>query len=848
MVSRYFHIIFSLLTVVSFSRFSEGQNKPANEKLWRYAIVVGANDGGVRRSTLKYAEKDAKEFAAILRSFGGVEKEDLFLILEPDRFEMESAFANMRRLLNNTKQSGTRQEVLVYYSGHSDERGLLIGDDDFPYREFREALTSLPADVRIAILDSCSSGALSRTKGGSRRAPFLIDSSVNVHGSAFMTSASADEAAQESDRIGGSFFTHYLNSGLRGAADADRNRQVTLNEAYNYAFQETLARTESTLAGPQHANYDFQLKGSGDIVLTDLRGTSALLTVSRDVMGRLFVRNAKGELLVEINKAHTDAIHLGLDPGDYTVALENPTGLFKGTVSVARGQNAVIRQSDLNRETKEIAIARGNMTPPRAAETRDTPETSVKERPVRVGVFPGGIGVLPLSSSETPERNHFAINLIGDGHYLWGMEASIFGSMRYYDVHGLQAAGFFNHNTAVTHGLQAAGLFNQSGDFRGIQASGIFNKNSGELFQGLQATGLFNINRGALYGLQASGLFNLTGEGLGLRASGLFNFTEGPTQGMHVAGLFNYVDGPTRGFTASGLFNVNTSSSHGFLGAGFLNLNYADSMGMMAAGLVNINRGAHHGFQGAGLVNVSATDNSEGFQAAGLVNYGERVRGFQAAGLVNVARESMTGLQVGLINVGGSVTGAQIGLVNVATAELKGAQIGLVNVGGGIYFAPTMWFSGSSFINTAFKLGGRYTYAILGYGVHPQEGEERSSLIYGIGGHLDFGKLWVDMDIITQMLMADYRWTKNIQDNVYKFRPTLGYRLLDQLSLYAGPSLNLLVSKYRREAELIPGFWSTSDSYDDNLRMSVDVVIGFQWEPQFGPLNQIVPLNQQNNQ
>jgi hypothetical protein len=58
-----------------------------------------------------------------------------------------------------------RVEVLVYYSGHSDEEGLLLKGDKVGYRELRQRLEQLPADVRIVVLDSCSSGSLTRAKG-----------------------------------------------------------------------------------------------------------------------------------------------------------------------------------------------------------------------------------------------------------------------------------------------------------------------------------------------------------------------------------------------------------------------------------------------------------------------------------------------------------------------------------------------------------------------------------------------------------------------------------------------------------------------------------------------------------
>src|SRR5262249_32706624 len=152
-----------------------------------------------------------------------------------------------------------------------------------------------------------------------RRPPFLADSSVRVRGHAFLASSSLDEAAQESDRIGGSFFTHFLLSGLRGAADVSGDGRVTLNEAYNFAFSETLARTEKTLSGPQHPAYDIQLAGTGDVVMTDLHDPSAGLSIAQDLRGRVFVRDGAGTLQAELTKIPGTGVTLALEPGRYQV-------------------------------------------------------------------------------------------------------------------------------------------------------------------------------------------------------------------------------------------------------------------------------------------------------------------------------------------------------------------------------------------------------------------------------------------------------------------------------------------------------------------------------------------------
>src|SRR5690606_36167304 len=108
--------------------------------------------------------------------------------------------------LERARREGARTELILYYSGHSDERGLLLGDARMSYALLRAQIEAVSADVRVIILDSCASGALTRHKGGAHVPGFLQDASTRVSGQAILTSSSADEAAQESDRLQASFF------------------------------------------------------------------------------------------------------------------------------------------------------------------------------------------------------------------------------------------------------------------------------------------------------------------------------------------------------------------------------------------------------------------------------------------------------------------------------------------------------------------------------------------------------------------------------------------------------------------------------------------------------------------
>ncbi len=190
--------------------------------LQRYALVVGANSGGAGRPTLQYAISDAERFARVMVDLGGVLPANEIVLRQPKLRELVDALDTLTRRVTDAKRAGGgagRTEVVLYYSGHADELGLLLGDDRYSYRTLRDRLDQIPADVRIAVLDACSSGAFTRVKGGKARPPFLVDESADMRGHAFLTSSSETEAAQESDRIHASYFTHYLVSGFRGAAD-----------------------------------------------------------------------------------------------------------------------------------------------------------------------------------------------------------------------------------------------------------------------------------------------------------------------------------------------------------------------------------------------------------------------------------------------------------------------------------------------------------------------------------------------------------------------------------------------------------------------------------------------------
>ena len=329
------------------------------EPLRRFALVIGSNSGAGEHEQLRYAGHDAAAVADVLQQLGGVNLVDLALLKEPDTKALDAAFDSLTQRIHDERKKGQRVELVVYYSGHADETGILLGGAHYDYSRLRSRINGVPADVHIAILDSCASGSFTRMKGGTHRPPFLRDTSNQVEGFAFLSSSSADEDAQESDRIGASFFTYFFVAALRGAADRNHDGKITLNEAYQFSYENTLGRTQNTAHGPQHPAYDMHLSGTGDVVITDLRTTSSSLVLPLALKGRVTIVDKDGRVAVELTKDAGETLSLALPNETYSVHVDNKDGEFAATVTLDHDGEVSFSQDSLHRMTPEETVARG---------------------------------------------------------------------------------------------------------------------------------------------------------------------------------------------------------------------------------------------------------------------------------------------------------------------------------------------------------------------------------------------------------------------------------------------------------------------------------------------------------
>lgn len=402
----------------------------------RVAVVVGNNAGNGEQPPLRYAETDAGKMARVLVELGGVDASDLFLLQGRNIAALRQTLALAKQRVAAYQENPVDRVILIFYfSGHSDGHALELGRDRLAFLELRRWLTGTRAEVRLALVDSCKSGALLAAKGGTPGPSFqirLTDELASI-GEALLTSSAADEIALESREIGGSFFTHHFISGLRGAADASGDGLVTLTEAYQYAYVHTISTTGATVAGPQHPAYDYRLSGQGELVLTELSRPTALIELPRGAERALVIELVRDQVLAEL--AADGRAVVAVRPGRYAVRAWRQGRAFAGRITVQAGETRVVRWDELTVTTGPLARAKGTLAAdaPSVAGARHEARDAGRLTVLVAAGWQGGVasGLGPLSAVRVGIRSAAPSGLslvldVGTGTWAQFRETSAF--------------------------------------------------------------------------------------------------------------------------------------------------------------------------------------------------------------------------------------------------------------------------------------------------------------------------------------------------------------------------------------------------------------------------------------
>jgi hypothetical protein len=333
----------------------------ARANTYRFGVFVGNNEGLPGDPELVFAEADAEKMRDLFVDFGGFKPSSAILLQGAGAHTVQNAIERLTSDIQAVVSEGHEATFVFYYSGHGDAEGLHLGSTRLEHANLRTWLDRTGAQVRIAMVDACQSGGLVRRKGGQRGPSFAFAEPEveTAHGTAIITSSAASELSQESDQIGGGFFTHYLHTALAGGADRNRDGEVTLSEAYAFVHAETASRTRET-PETQTPSWDLDLAGAGEIVLTTLEEASARLAFLGDLEGTFSVWDESRKRYVA-QVAGDEPMSLALRPGTYYVHQRMPGWVEEARYTVRRGETHSVLVEDFSTVSYLSAASRGDI-------------------------------------------------------------------------------------------------------------------------------------------------------------------------------------------------------------------------------------------------------------------------------------------------------------------------------------------------------------------------------------------------------------------------------------------------------------------------------------------------------
>ena len=267
---------------------------PLRENSHRWAILIGVDDYA-QLNDLQFCGADQTALREQLIA-AGFPDQQIFLLHDKAEDKKYQPFkANIEKqlalVLGLVEKGDT---VIVAFSGHGVQSGNTpflcpteaVLDDpasmvslDWVY----EQLQDCPATLRLLLVDACRNDP----RLGSPRSTTPSDATKQLarslekpppEGILLLTSCSAGEISMEEKAFGHGVFMHYLLEGLQGAADADENGRVSLEELSNFAGSET------KLYVARNFNESQRPKLRGDLTI-DALGFELSLVPRRSMVG-----------------------------------------------------------------------------------------------------------------------------------------------------------------------------------------------------------------------------------------------------------------------------------------------------------------------------------------------------------------------------------------------------------------------------------------------------------------------------------------------------------------------------------------------------------------------------------
>lgn len=186
-----------------------------------YLLSVGIADYPGKENDLRISDNDAKTIAKVFQAT----KDASVNILVNEAATQSALLSTMHTTFEDADYNDA---VILYFSGHGTPGALVCDDGLLTYQHIFKMLKGCKATRKIIIADACYAGKMRTTRQQT--------DSYNSQNVMLFLSSRTNETSQET-QYKNSLFTIFLERGLRGGADKNRDRQITAREIYDFVHK-----------------------------------------------------------------------------------------------------------------------------------------------------------------------------------------------------------------------------------------------------------------------------------------------------------------------------------------------------------------------------------------------------------------------------------------------------------------------------------------------------------------------------------------------------------------------------------------------------------------------------------
>lgn len=185
-----------------------------------YIVCVGIADYPGRQNDLRVSANDAMTISGIFTKNGNATV-DCFV-------NSDVTIKKVCTVMRNTFAKATPSDaIILYFSGHGVPGGLVCYDGFLYYSSVLNIMRQSKAQQKMIFVDACFAGKMRNTNYSKENVMF------------FLSSRSTEKSLETPRQTGfkNSLFTVFLERGLRGGADTNKDRVITAKEIYNFVHQ-----------------------------------------------------------------------------------------------------------------------------------------------------------------------------------------------------------------------------------------------------------------------------------------------------------------------------------------------------------------------------------------------------------------------------------------------------------------------------------------------------------------------------------------------------------------------------------------------------------------------------------